>query len=157
MEMTEGPVLELGLGICSTPLLHWLCIDQGRKLVSYENDQHWFDMHKKWVTPDHEIHFIEDWGVIPYEDQRWGLALVDQHPELSRKDSILALSDDCDIIIAHDTNEKYDFAYKYMSIWDLFTYRYDYKVRSPYTTVVSNFIDVNKLGETNDKDKRRVS
>lgn len=35
---TAGPVLELGVGLYSTPVLHWLCYPTNRRLVSYDSD-----------------------------------------------------------------------------------------------------------------------
>ena len=37
IQATEGRVLELGAGLFSTPLLHWLCAEKGRKLYTYED------------------------------------------------------------------------------------------------------------------------
>ena len=43
MKATTGPVLELGAGIYSTPILHALCQIEGRKLVTYESDPEFFE------------------------------------------------------------------------------------------------------------------
>ena len=43
MQITSGDVLELGMGMASTPLLHWLCFDTGRNLISYENNKKYYD------------------------------------------------------------------------------------------------------------------
>ena len=40
----DGDVLELGSGLYSTALLHWICLEQKRKLITYENDQRYFDL-----------------------------------------------------------------------------------------------------------------
>ena len=37
--MTDGPILELGTGFFSTPVLHWLCAEKKRKLVSYDSSE----------------------------------------------------------------------------------------------------------------------
>ena len=42
LEETEGPVLELGMGLYSTPLLDLLCHEEKRELVSYDDDKEWF-------------------------------------------------------------------------------------------------------------------
>ena len=41
MEKTTGDVLEMGMGIFSTPYLHYQCILTNRRLTSYENDKSW--------------------------------------------------------------------------------------------------------------------
>jgi hypothetical protein len=50
-----GSVLELGIGVFSTPLLHSLCIDNKRMLVSYENNPEFFNMHATFVNEFHQI------------------------------------------------------------------------------------------------------
>ncbi len=107
-------------------------------------------MHKKFATPWHNIHLVSDWPKVPIEDQHWGVVLVDQHPELSRKDSVAQAAMHADFIIAHDSDKKCAEYYKYEEVFPLFKYRYNYEKWSPTTTVVSNFINVTKLGDEYD-------
>ena len=39
IEISEGPILELGTGFNSTPVIHWLGNEKKRKVVSYESDK----------------------------------------------------------------------------------------------------------------------
>jgi hypothetical protein len=41
---TDGPVLELGCGDFSTPLLHAICAKQNRLLVSTDTDKAWLEL-----------------------------------------------------------------------------------------------------------------
>lgn len=133
-EASEGPVLELGMGVFSTPLLHWLCLDAGRTLVSYDNDPTYFEMNRTFDSPDHHIHFADNWDTIDI-DRHWGLVFVDHHPSQRRGTDARRLADKCDIMVLHDTNEseKHD----YDAVYPLFEYRYDWKRAKPYTTVLS--------------------
>jgi len=151
LEQSKGPVLELGMGFMSTPLLYWMTLDQGRKLVSYDNEESWVTQHQKFRGKHNEIHYVEDWSLAPFEvpveEERWGVALIDLHPEEYRSTAAMRLSDSADYIVLHDSDPKCDFAYKYSNIYTCFTWKYHYTKKSPHTTIVSNFIDVTKLGE----------
>src|SRR3954465_681875 len=49
VQMTQGPILELGSGLFSTPLLHWLCFEQERELHTWEKYEHYLDFAKKFI------------------------------------------------------------------------------------------------------------
>ena len=67
-EHTKGDVLELGMGLFSTPLLHWLCLDQNRNLVSLDRQQKYFDLNKRFRSDIHKIYLVEDWNKIETDD-----------------------------------------------------------------------------------------
>jgi hypothetical protein len=152
MEKTDGPVLELGMGLFSTPYLHWACIDKRRKLVSYENHKDFAELFimddKREVGNDysyHEVKVVEnnDWEHIDISGH-WSVALVDHNPGPRRREEMKRLADSCDYVVVHDTDPKNDWYYKYSEYFPLFKYRYDTKVY-PMTTVLSNFIDLSTL------------
>ncbi len=136
LELSEGPVLELGMGASSTILLHSLCFAQDRLLVSYENDGRFIEQFKNFQTPTHQIHFVEDWAKIDI-DKPWAVALVDHKPALQRKEEIKRLTDTL-FVVVHDTQERADEHYGYEEIYPLFKYRYDYTKFENQTTVLSN-------------------
>ena len=45
--LTDGDLLELGMGLFSTPLLHEIAADSDRNLVSIDTDPNWL---KKFIT-----------------------------------------------------------------------------------------------------------
>ncbi len=153
MGMTNGPVLELGMGLFSTPYLHWACYDSQRRLVSYENHQSFFDT---FVFDDkreaknkyqyHELHLIEDkdWDTIDISEH-WDVVLVDHNPGPRRKDEVARLKDNADYIVVHDTNGRNDWHYHYSEVYPLFKYRFDYTKCYPFTTVLSNLKDLKGL------------
>ncbi len=53
----QGPVLELGMGDYSTPMLHLLCHD--RLLVSADNSARWVARYEAFRSPRHELHFVD--------------------------------------------------------------------------------------------------
>lgn len=145
LELSDGPVLELGMGPFSTPILHWLCLDKRRQLFSYENGSSWLKENKHFETDWHKITFVEDWDKIDIDNIHWGIAFIDHAPAERRAVDIRRLANKADYIILHDSEESQDKHYSYSEIYPLFKYRYDYKRQKPHTTVLSNFKDLNNL------------
>ena len=144
---SQGPVLELGVGPFSTPLLHTLCLDNKRLLVSYENDPEYFKMHLSFADKFHQLKLVDDWDKIDIENTHWGLAFVDQRPAQRRIVDIKRLVNNADYIVIHDSEPSQTGLYHYDLIYPLFKYRLDYILRPNYahTTVLSNLKDLTKL------------
>lgn len=147
MSLTSGPVLELGVGPNSTPLLHWLCFVAGRKLVSYESDKSWYDMHRHFKGPFHEVHYVEDWNKIDIDNHAWSLAFVDQKPAGRRREDVKRLANNSQFVVVHDTQPEDDKFYGMKKPFSLYKFRYDYNKIKPWTSVLSNFVDVKNLME----------
>lgn len=152
LAMSDGPVLELGMGLFSTPYLHWACFDKKRRLVSYENKKDFYELFifddKRELGNDykyHEVKFVEnsDWDKIDISEH-WGVVLVDHNPGPRRKEEIRRLANNADYIVVHDTNGRNDWYYHYTEIFSLFKYHYRTKVY-PETSVLSNFKDLSNL------------
>ena len=141
---TEGDVLEIGIGFYSTPLLYWLCEDSGRNLFSYEDNTKYFRLLRYFFDhKGHEGTLVKDWDKIDI-DRDCGLAFIDHNGE-EREKMIRRLANKAQIIVAHDTDPKFNKFYNYKNIWHLFKYRYDYIKASPNTTALSNFVDLSFL------------
>jgi hypothetical protein len=146
VQMTDKPIMELGGGFFSTPLLHWLCAEKRQKLVTYE-DNHDFDgFLRSFVSRTHQIVYVDNWEQIDLRTN-WGVAFIDHGPikgmpsePASRKASAVRLKDSVDYIILHDTNsqEYYDDE----GFWSNFKYVYTWKWATPNTSVLSNFKEV---------------
>jgi len=145
LDISEGPVLELGMGVFSTPLLHSLCADKKRLLVSCESDKNYFDAHAAFATNMHKIEFVKNWDNIDIENTRWGVAFVDHAPDKRRIVEVRRLANLADYVIIHDSNGRYDSFFHYKLIYPLFKYRYEYGKAMPHTTVLSNFKDLSNL------------
>jgi hypothetical protein len=145
MEMSSGPVLELGMGPASTPLLHQLCHDTGRKLVSYESDPYYFERHEKFRNDMHEINKVENWDDIKVDDTNWGLIFVDHAPDGRRKVEVKRLADKTQFMVVHDTQPSARKHYHFETVFPAFKYQFDYTKVEPYTSVLSNFVDVTKI------------
>lgn len=146
--LSEGDVLELGTGWFSTTILRWLCEMSGRTLYSYESSNGWHKRATRNPAPYHKVFYTPDWDKADI-DRPWGLAFVDHDSPKRRWMEIKRLANLAEYIVVHDTNPEWDRQYRYHRIWDLFKYKYDFKKYIPWTSVVSNFhnLDSFKLDE----------
>jgi hypothetical protein len=152
VEITAGPILELGSGEGSTPMLHNLACQQQRILITYETDLQYLsrfaNMQNQWhnvrAVPDLNAPHLPvrypgyDWNIINYGEQQWSVVFVDQSPASGRLVSISACVERAEFIVIHDTECP---TYYYEPLLKTFPYRYDYKPSDhmPWTTVVSRF------------------
>lgn len=139
LEITDGPVLELGIGYGSTPLLHALCFEKNRPLVSYEHRGEWVKTFQKYIDAGHEIIAVTDWDDIDLGRLKWSVALVDHAPAERRVEEIRRLCDlNVEFIIVHDTQPIAEDEYRYSQIYPLFKYRWDYTKLGCHVAVLSN-------------------
>lgn len=138
LDNSTGDVLEIGGGPFSTPLLHWMCKLQGRKLVTYENDPTYYQLCRGFQSNLHRVRFIENWDDIKLE--HWGVIFIDHHPDKRRVVDLLKFKDHANYLVMHDTEkeEKYELKKAYPK----FKYIYTWKGCKPWTSVFSN---INKL------------
>lgn len=143
LPITTGDVLEMGIGIGSTPFLHWACYEK-RKLVSYESNPKYYRLFKDHRYDLHEMHLIEDWTSVPIEKE-WSVAFIDHFPNDRRHIDAIRLKDWVQYLILHDTNPKYDDRYFYSRVYPHYKYIKHYRVARTHVSVLSNFVDVSKL------------
>ena len=145
LEISEGPVLELGIGPFSTPLLHTLCEIRNRSLVSYENDPNYMNSHRAFPSDSHKMFLVENWDDAKIDDVKWGMAFVDHGPDHRRNTEIRRLKDNSQYVIVHDSEPNNNPLYRYEETFSLFKYRFDFTRLFPYTSVLSNFNDITNL------------
>ena len=148
LEMVDGDVLELGAGLHSTMFLHWMCLQQDRLLVTYENDQRYYDMVKhcegdKNEADFHRVIFVEDWDKIDIE-RPWGIAFIDHAPGIRRKEDIKRLANYAQCLVVHDARWRTERLYHYSEIYPLFKYKQPYGSVLSQTILLSNYVDVTK-------------
>lgn len=144
LSVTTGDVLELGMGIYSTPLLFWMCVSRERKLVSYESSDKYFNMLGKNNNSNHESHLINDWNTIDM-DRNWDIVLIDCEPMDIRSKLAARVTHKTKFIVLHDSQPRDDQYYHYEKIYPLFRYRFDYTKFMPHTTVLSNYAELEFL------------
>ena len=141
MALTDGPVLELGMGVASTIYLHYECQRQGRDLVSYENNAAWAEYFKPYASDAHSIRVVDSWWEAGVS-KPWDVALVDHSPSERRVQEIARLAHFATYIIAHDSNGRWEKHYHYSTIYPLFRYRTDWTGDGRHAVVLSNFVDL---------------
>ena len=147
-EFSDGPILEMGIGEFSTPILNMLCaMRQKRHILSLENDREWFEEYRKKYESDfHKFRFVENWADEDIESIFWSVALIDHRPKNRRRKDILRLKERAYLLVLHDSQpDSEQRHYKYDEIYPHFKYRYDFKDCLPHTTVVSNYSDLKEI------------
>jgi hypothetical protein len=138
---TKGSILELGSGIYSTPLLHWMVIGQRRKIWTVENDPEYFYFAKAFRSRYQRISLIEDWKDFK-TDSYWSVALVDNldGDRFLRAKSARYLKNKVDFILLHDAEAPEQYGYD--ELYKEFKYKKVWTYATPYTAVISNFKEI---------------
>ncbi len=139
---TEGPILELGCGHYSTPMLHQMGLLLNRRVVTVETDAAWMRLFEDMSSELHVFKHIgeNEWERYPIEGRHWGVAFVDCKPGEYRKILVTRLKDHATYIVVHDTETDHNTGADYglEPVFETFLYRSDYCRYRPYTTVVSD-------------------
>lgn len=139
--ITTGPIMEVGSGVYSTPLLHWLCAGTKRKLVSYENDKDFIKLAKEYRARNHSIRLVDDFLTIPNTDH-YSVIFID-HNGHTRGKTAVHFKDSADYIVIHDSNVVGKNMYQVA--FPEFKYRKDYDRCKPWTSVLSNTKNLDNL------------
>jgi hypothetical protein len=140
VSMTNGPILELGVGFNSTPFLHWACYQDKRVLVSYENNPRYHAFAMSWKDDFHAIHCITDWNKVKL-NVPWNIAFVD-HCDGKHRDREIKKLYHADYVVVHDTENENMKKQGLDRVCRKFKYRYKYTNAYPRTSIWSNKHDV---------------
>lgn len=142
LRVADGLILELGAGEGSTPPLHEVCLATGRPVVTLESDRAWFERFVRLRSENHAVVHVPSWEdhlanpvvrQLPY-----AIAFVD-HTPTRRVADIEWLAQRARVLVVHDT-ESADYGYE--KIFGLFRHSVTYRGHTPWTSVLSNFVDV---------------
>ena len=149
---TTGPILEMGIGHYSTPLLHVICMTQKRQLLSVDTSKTWIDNFKNLENHLHKFQYLpvyeDDWKANPKPELwdtigneiKWGVVFIDHRPGERRKLDIFRFKNASEMIVVHDTQQP---SYDYEKALCSFKFRLDYKRFDTWTTIVSDFTPLN--------------
>lgn len=142
---TKGEVLEIGAGLFSTPLLHWLCKEYNLRLTTLESNPDFFKFAKQFQSSMHHIRLVDN--VDDYKlNKHWGVVFVDHDfSNQLRGNDAIAFKNNADFVVMHDTEAEEKYGYD--KVWGHYKYRYDWKECRPWTSVVSNFKDLSFLNK----------
>jgi hypothetical protein len=149
MDRTNGDVLEIGAGVFSTPILHWLCEKQKRNLFTMESDWKWYYFVCQYFRTDHhKFVYAKKWQ---YDEslikKEWDVVLIDHSPSERRVEEIKKLANLAKYLVVHDAGSWKDNIYHYSTIYPLFKYRFDFDIIDYPTVVLSNFHDLKDFGK----------
>lgn len=148
MQNSEGHVLEMGTGLNSTPVLHWLCNATKRKIDSYESIPMFHRIAWNYENDFHKVHLVEDWDKVELPEH-CSVVFIDHAPGVRRNVEMGRVANIADYVIVHDTEPKSDWHYNFSNHFDKYKYRFDYTKAYPHTSVFSNFKDLSFLNEDN--------
>jgi len=141
--ITDGIVMELGVGDHSTCIMHTICGEQKRKLLSIENSALWFKKFVKYMTPDHEMFLFKTHRLLDryygFFDWRFAIIFVDANPVNMRQPFIESMKGQADYMIVHDTEEPL-YNYNFSS----FKHVIHFPDVIPRTTILSDLDEINK-------------
>ena len=99
---THGPILELGVGWYSTPVLHEFATALGRRHLCVESGPHWGGIATTVVGADN-IRVGQYDDIVPLlAEEHWGLVLLDHGPDELREMDMARLKGVSDVILVHD-------------------------------------------------------
>jgi hypothetical protein len=87
---------------------------------------------------------VDNWDDVKVEP--CGVVFIDHHPSGRRSIDAIRFKDAAQLVVIHDT-ERDDENYRNRDIWPHFKYRFDYKDATPWTSIVSNTIDLTNFAE----------
>lgn len=94
--ISSGELLELGMGMFSTPILHRVAVDLKRKLISVDTIADWVSKFKGYNSSDyHKLYYIPgDENIHNYGlDREWGMVLVDHKLGETRYKDVIAFAE----------------------------------------------------------------
>jgi hypothetical protein len=139
---TKGDVCEMGAGFSSTPLLHWITL--GRKMITYESDPDYARFARKFVSDNHRVRHTTHFNDVDY-DRAWSVVFIDHSPKRPRTRGDDAVKfKNVELMVLHDTEPESVENYGYQQVFDKYKYRCDWTLCKPFTTILSNTIDVTK-------------
>lgn len=125
---TNGPVLELGSGWGSTPMLRLMC--RNRSLESYDNDESWARQMGSTYVPN--------WDKWQPKLDYYDVIFIDCSPGEERRHLAMRLKERGKFLLLHDHEAGPAAAYYYEYIIPQFKYSEVYRVLRPHTLILSD-------------------
>jgi hypothetical protein len=163
MLATRGPILELGGGWYSTPLVSAFSVAQQRVACTVETNDPFLQLLKAYSSPLHEFHHLAGYDFEPSgkfsprpgttraeyigiqqrfldelcarHREPWSIVFIDQRPGFLRTPSLEHFANRAEFLVVHDTEHP---AYEYEPLLSQFRFRCDVRLHVPATTIVSN-------------------
>lgn len=130
-----GPVLEYGAGLYSTPLLHLLCQEMDRELLTLDSDPAWIKQFEGLASDRHRFRAFPNWADSEalVDAHPWAVAFIDHGPDERRVVDARRLAPQVHFLVVHDWED----SPAQRAIAALFQFQHVSKV-GPLTAVLSN-------------------
>jgi hypothetical protein len=104
LQARPGPVLEYGVGFYSSPLLHLLCEEMGRGLLSMDHDPAWLERFGAFRSDTHRMLAYPNWAASEavVDAETWAVAFIDHGPNDRRVVDARRIADKTEFVIVHD-------------------------------------------------------
>lgn len=97
---SKGPILELGCGHYSTPVLASIAAAQERRFLVQASNEEWASQFKDEVDLE-----LVDWSVWAPPEGRWGMVFLDSEEAVrDRIKRLPVLAKISDVVVMHDAN-----------------------------------------------------
>lgn len=136
-----GPVLEIGVGRGSSPLLVEMCRAMDRDLMGLDSDAKWIEEIREIDYPN--LQHVTDWADMPLWLQAhralypWSVIFIDHGPAEARLPVLKACRGHAEFIVCHDAHNP-GYLIGFDAYLDTFKYRSDYTLMAAQTSVVSD-------------------
>ena len=146
--ITNGDILELGIGKYSTVALNSVAKQQKKFLLSTESEIDWMN---KFVHLNDTINHLilssnSECAKSINMDKKWGMVFVDHLQAENRQLDMIKYADKAQIVVAHDSEKGANGYYHYDKAYPYFKFHCKYSLYLPNrgyisTSMLSNFID----------------
>ena len=156
--LSDGDLLELGMGLYSTPVIHKLSVDKEKMATSIDTNAQWASKFQFYnETSTHQLLVMPFEEMINYGSYKnWGVVLVDHGFANKRYINVVKFANNSQIVLAHDAEDPAEMFYKYkhFKVREHFKFSCRYTVfhrnnmslsNHTSTLLLSNFIDVRKF------------
>ena len=135
VQHSSGPILELGCGDYSTPLLHVLRGD--RLVVSAERDPAWYAQFVDLAAAGHEVVLVSDWDAFLeiVKSTHWGVVFVDHSPGERRAADLRLLAPRTDLVVVHDTEAS---CYGWAGAFDAYDWVFTHQRHPTWATIAGH-------------------
>jgi len=142
--LANGPIVEFGAGDYSTVLINDLY--PGRTKITIENKLEWILHLSHYALWDHTFVFNPDPFFCVEIADNAGVVFVDCDPANRRADIVRRLSQmNVGIVVVHDTEPDSCPEYNWGDFASGYKYQFTDSAEKPWTTALSNTIDVTKI------------
>ena len=137
---TQGPILELGAGDGSTPMLHYIASTMDRPILTADTNAEWLAKYVGYGTHLHTFKFVEGWKEFKDPFERIGCIFIDCAPGEAREHLARRYKNRADFVVCHDSEKDYASGgnYQYEKVIPEFKHVSEFRRFRPYTLIMSN-------------------